>query len=96
MTDSEQLMAQNVAADATIARAIKASGAIVRLDPNEFLKILKKTENPLVVKAPRVIWFTSEKYLTSYKGLIFYCCAKDELLLPKGCEVVTSDEIWVP
>jgi len=35
---------------AAIAQAVKASGAIVRLNPEEFLKILNKAEAPLEVQ----------------------------------------------
>ena len=38
-----------VAAAAAIAQAIKASGAIVRIEPDGFLKILSKSNKPLVV-----------------------------------------------
>ena len=32
-----------------IAEAVKASGTVVRIEPEEFVKILKKIEAPLVV-----------------------------------------------
>ena len=35
------------AVHAALANAVKASGVIVRLDPPEWLKILKRTDNPL-------------------------------------------------
>ena len=35
---------------AAIAQAVKASGAIVRLNPEEFQKILNKAEAPLEVQ----------------------------------------------
>ena len=34
-----------------IANAVKASGTVVRIEPAEFLKILKKIESPLIVYA---------------------------------------------
>ncbi len=36
---------------AAIAQATKASGAIVRVEPPDFMTILSKTEKPLVVMA---------------------------------------------
>ena len=36
---------------AAIAKAIKASGAIVRVEPSDFLVILSKNSKPLVVLA---------------------------------------------
>ena len=37
------------AAAAAIAQAIKASGAIVRVEPEDFEQILRRTDRPLVV-----------------------------------------------
>ena len=34
---------------AALANAIKANGVVVRLDPPEWLKVLKRTESPLIV-----------------------------------------------
>ena len=39
------------AAVAAIAQAIKASGVIVQVEPEEFLLILGRSESPLVVSA---------------------------------------------
>jgi len=38
-------------AAAAINEAIKASGAIVQVEPQQFLSLLSKTESPLVVTA---------------------------------------------
>jgi len=51
------------AAAAAIASAIKASGNIVRLDPNNFQKILERSEAPLVVIAPEGFSTKSEQPL---------------------------------
>ena len=73
----------------------QASGAIVRVEPEEFLSILGRTEAPLVVYSAKK-FLTPHKYLTSYKGLIFYTRSKDWLVLAEGIEVVTAKTIWVP
>ncbi len=39
------------AAAAVIAEAIKASGAIVKVEPNAFVEILRRVEDPLIVFA---------------------------------------------
>ena len=44
-------MTAHAAIHAAIANAIKATGVVVRLEPGEWLSILKRTENPLVVVA---------------------------------------------
>lgn len=84
------------AAAAAIARAIKASGSIVRVPPGEFEKILMRTPGALVVHAPGGFLSPGERYLTSYKGLTFYTKSKEPLMLPGACEVVEAREIWTP
>ena len=88
-------MTNGAAAAAAIANAIKASGAIVQVEPAEFLKILGKAEEPLVVHSPPGL-FTRYKYITGYKGLIFFTRSADPLMLPSKAEVVTAKKIWVP
>src|SRR5262245_15941227 len=56
------------AADA-IAQAIKASGVIIHVEPDDFVGILKRQPGALVVHATGGFFSTSYKYLTSYKGL---------------------------
>ncbi len=81
---------------AAIAEAIKASGAIVRVEPEEFLKILRKVEKPLVVTAKGGFRKANHQYLTGYKGLVFYTKSPTPLMLPGGAEVITSKQIWIP
>lgn len=81
---------------AAIAQATKASGAIVSLEPDDFVKILTKTERPLVVMAMGGWIKPNYQYLTAYKGLIFFTKSKTELLLPGGIEIVSSKKIWIP
>lgn len=83
------------AAAAAIAQAVKASGAIVRLEPDEFEKILARAERPVVVTAESRFLRTTYKYLTSYKGLAFFTKARYPLALT-GCELVAARGIWVP
>jgi hypothetical protein len=44
-------MAHGGGAAAAMANAIKASGSIVRVEPNTFADILRKVERPLIVYA---------------------------------------------
>jgi hypothetical protein len=82
-------------AAAVIANALKAMGAIVCVEPQEFLAILQRTEKPLVVHSPSG-FLTKYKYLTSYKGLIFFTKSKDALLIPASVEMVAAKKIWIP
>lgn len=77
-------------------QAIKASGAIIQLEPNEFNKILAKIENPLVVTGRSGVFGKDYQYLTNYKGLHFYCKSPVAINLPTGAEVVRSKRILVP
>ena len=83
-------------AAAAIAQAIKASGAIVRVEPDDFLSILGKTSRPLVVIAAGGVLRKNYRYLTAYKGLIFFTKAETPLLLPGDTELVAAKQIWIP
>lgn len=85
-----------VAAMAETARAIKASGAIVRVEPNDFETILRKAESPLVVQSESGVFSRKYHYLTGYKGLIFYTRTQTPLLLPPKAELITARKIWIP
>lgn len=84
------------AAAAAIAQAIKASGAIVRVEPHHFLGILKRTDRPLVVHAEGGFFSTNYQYLTAYKGLIFFTKSPSELILPGSAELIIAKKIWIP
>jgi len=75
---------------------IKASGAIVQLEQDEFRKILSKSESSLVVTALGGVFSKNYQYLTNYKGLCFYCKSDTPIRLPADTEVVQSKKIWIP
>jgi len=79
-----------------IANAIKASGAIVKLRPEEFAHLLNKAENPLVVYSETRFLGRSYKYLFNYRGLIFFTKSPLPLEMPSGVEMVNAKEIWIP
>jgi hypothetical protein len=84
------------AAQQAAANAIKASGAIVKVEPADFEAILKKIETPLVVVAQGGIFTTWYHYLTAYRGLIFYAKTQTPLVLSGKVEVIAARKIWVP
>ena len=84
------------AAAAAIANATKASGVIVRVEPDDFAGILERQPGALVVHATSGFFSTSYQYLTSYKGLAFFTKAPTPLDLPPGTEIVQAKRIWVP
>jgi len=85
-----------VGAENAIADAIKASGAIVRVEPGDFEAILERTPAPLVVSAQGGVFKTKYHYLTAYRGLIFYTRTPLPLALPPKAEVINAQKIWVP
>jgi len=80
----------------TIAEAIKASGAIVRMEPDGFTSILSQNDSPLVVMAEVGLFSTKYQYLTSYKGLIFFTKSSYQLQLPENTELIKAQKIWIP
>ena len=86
----------HVAVHAAIANAIKASGVIVRLEPSEWLSVLKRSENPLVVIAEGGVFKKQFRYLTSYRGLAFFTKSSQALVLPGRSEVITAKSISLP
>jgi len=83
-------------AAAAIANAIKASGAIVRIEPIDFLTMLDKVDNPLVVFSESKFLSTKYHYLTSYKGLIFYTKSASPLMIRPSVELISAKKIWIP
>lgn len=88
------------AAAAALAQAIKASGVLVRVEPEDFLNIVLRMEEPLVVHAQASAlagWLGGrERYLTSYKGLAFFAKSPIPIPLPEAAEVIEAGKIWVP
>ncbi len=84
------------AAAAAIANAIKASGAIVRVESADFETILKKADDPLVVCAQGGIFSKNYQYLMGYKGLAFYCKSATQLTLSRSIETIWAKKIWIP
>jgi hypothetical protein len=89
-------MTNGAAAAAAIAQAIKASGAIVRVEPTDFMTILDKVENPLIVHSESKFISKKYHYLTAYKGLIFYTKSPTPLMLRPSAELIRAKNIWIP
>ncbi len=89
-------MGTEAAIAAAIAQATKASGVIVRMDPDQFQQLLYPIPQPLVVVAWGGVFKKKYQYLVSYRGLAFFTATADQIHLPGGCEVVEANQIWVP
>ncbi len=79
-----------------IANAVKASGVLVRVEPQDFANVLGKIEKPLIVYSPGGFFSKSHQYLTSYKGLAFFTKSREQIDLPRGVEVIIAKKIWLP
>ena len=84
------------AAHAALANAIKASGVVVRLDPPEWMKVLKRTDNPLIVISRGGMFRRKYQYLTAYRGLAFYTTSEHPLVLPGRTELINAKTLSVP
>ena len=81
-------------AAAAIAQAIKASGAIVQVEPEQFTRLLAGNAQGLVVHAPAA--FSRHKYMMGYRGLVFWTKTREPLYVPSTVQVVEAQRIWVP
>ena len=88
--------AEGAAAAAAVAQAIKASGAVVRLEPEAFLRLVGRQEEPLVIRAAGGFLQARWQYLTSFKGFVFFTKSSHPLPLPGRAEVLEAQKIWVP
>jgi hypothetical protein len=89
-------MAETAAIMAAIANAIKASGVVVRVTPEDFQRILAKADKPLVVWSKGGFFSRNYQYLTSYKGFAFHTKSGPPLDLSPKIETVLAEKIWIP
>lgn len=81
---------------AMVAKAIKASGTIILVEPDEFLRILSLQEYPLIIWTAGGLFSKSFRYLTSYGGFAFHCKSPTELQLPEAAELIHAQKMWMP
>jgi hypothetical protein len=89
-------MTASGAAAAAAATAVKASGAIVQLAPDDFQRLLWTVERPLVVAAEAWAFGTQYRYLFGHRGLVFFTKSREPLQLGGRAEVIHAKRIWVP
>jgi hypothetical protein len=95
-TTSSTIASTTACYAAAVANAVKACGTVVRVEPFEFVKILNRKQNPMVVQATGGFFSTHHKYLTSYKGLAFYCKSSQPIQMGEGIEVISANKISIP
>lgn len=84
------------AAAAAIANAIKASGAIVQVSPEDFQRLLEHNAQGLVVHAAPGFFQKKHRYIMGYKGLAFFTKSREPLVTPRALQVVEANKIWIP
>ena len=89
-------MSNGAAAAAAIAQAIKASGVVVQVSPDDFQAILSRAEGALVVHAEGGVFSTKYMYLVSYKGFAFFTKSAEPVRLPGHVEAVHAARMWIP
>lgn len=75
--------------------AIKATGAIVQVDPDTLTQLVGSTDGPLVITARGGFMNRRFKYVTHYRGFLVYTSSPDPLPLGNA-EFVAAKRIWVP
>lgn len=88
--------AAGAAGAAAVIRAIKASGVIVRLAPDDFAALAAQNTGGLLVHAMGGFLNRRHKYLMGHRGLAFCTIAPEALPLPRGCQLVEAKSIWIP
>jgi hypothetical protein len=81
---------------AAIANAIKASGVVVRVELEDFVNILSKVDQPLIIYAEGGFFSKKYQYLTSYKGFAFFTKSSQPIQFAPGVEIVRAGKIWIP
>jgi len=79
-----------------IQNALKMNRAFVKIEAQDFLRLINEQENLLIVHSKSGIFSNQYLYLTSYKGFIFYCKSKEQLPLPGKHEKIFSPNISLP
>ncbi len=88
--------AEGAMAAAAAGQAIKASGAVVRVEPEAFVRLAARQEEPLIIRARGGFLGARWQYLTSFRGFVFYAKSSDPLPLPSRAEVLEAKKIWIP
>ena len=77
-------------------QAIKASGAIVDVEPDAFTQVVRRLERPLVLVREPTTWSRKHRYLVAYKGFVLHTKSKTALVLPNTVELVRVKRVWTP
>jgi len=83
-----------VAAQQQQIAAQRTMGAMVFVEPEEFVSVLERAESPVLVAAQAKVFFSiSYTYLLPYKGLVFRTKTKTPLNVNDDVEVIVAKHI---
>lgn len=71
---------------------VVASGCVVFLEREEFIDVLKRQEEPVVVCSLKGTLRNRHTYLTSYRGMLFAHRSKTPIEL-EGYDLINAEEI---
>ncbi len=94
--EKEMSAASTAAHMVQVANAIKAMGTVVRVEPEEFIKILRLQDEPLLVRSEGGMFSKSFRYLTTYRGLAFHCKSSTELTFPVRVQLIQAEKMSIP
>ena len=81
---------------AAVMQAVRAMGVIVKVQPEDFVRIVDRVAEPLVVRAPHGYFSKKKDYVVSYKGFAFCTTTKDDLRLPGKVELIEAGSMYLP
>ncbi len=81
---------------AHIQQALRSNGIFVELTAEDFQNLMNRSEGLVVVQATAGIFTKKLIYLTSYKGLAFYCKTRNELVVPSKHERIFAKSVSLP
>jgi hypothetical protein len=84
------------AVHAAMIQAIRASGAIVRVEARDFDRIVRSAGDALVIRARPSAFSRKYHYMTSYRGFIFYTRTREQLQFASSVEVIEAKTVYAP
>jgi hypothetical protein len=84
------------AAVAAMMEATKASGAIVRVEPDAFAQLVGRQDEPLVIRHYGGVFAKRWELLTAHRGFVFYTKTPQLPALPGRTEYIEAKQIWIP
>ncbi|MEM9922219.1 MAG: hypothetical protein AAF915_00435 [Cyanobacteria bacterium P01_D01_bin.50] len=68
-------------------------GTGVRIKPEDFMAIISKSEDPLVVETAEGFFTKIYKYATAYKGFVFFTESLNRLQFTAHTEIIQAQSI---